>query len=235
MPIEFQCPCGKTLRTPDDTAGRQAKCPACGNVLTIPGGAAPPAFPQPSFPQVAPGAVPAGNPFGAAAGAGNPYAAPPMSGMLHAGAVASPRPLASLGARLGGVIIDGLMGAIWVVPGVIVLMPSVMENRDPPALAGILLWAGSMIAFLIGIVNWYLIATSGQTIGKKICGTRIIRMDGSQVDFVRGVIMRAWLPALLSMIPCLGAIFGIVDICFIFREDRRCLHDLIADTQVVVA
>jgi hypothetical protein len=28
-------------------------------------------------------------------------------------------------------------------------------------------------------------------------------------------------------------LYGIVDACFIFREDQRCLHDLIADTTVV--
>ncbi|NLE36893.1 MAG: hypothetical protein GX621_02600 [Pirellulaceae bacterium] len=37
MPIEFRCmSCDKLLRTPDETAGRQAKCPACGVVMTVP-------------------------------------------------------------------------------------------------------------------------------------------------------------------------------------------------------
>jgi len=37
MAIEFRCTqCGKLLRTGDDTAGRQAKCPECGAVSTIP-------------------------------------------------------------------------------------------------------------------------------------------------------------------------------------------------------
>ena len=33
----------------------------------------------------------------------------------------------------------------------------------------------------------------------------------------------------------LGFVFLFVDYCFIFREDQRCLHDLIAGTQVVRA
>ena len=38
MPIEFHCTvCKKLLRTQDDTAGKQAKCPSCGTVLAIPG------------------------------------------------------------------------------------------------------------------------------------------------------------------------------------------------------
>ena len=37
MPIEFRCQqCEKLLRTPDDTAGKQAKCPDCGAVMQIP-------------------------------------------------------------------------------------------------------------------------------------------------------------------------------------------------------
>lgn len=37
MPIEFRCDqCRKLLRTPDDTAGKLAKCPECGSVVTIP-------------------------------------------------------------------------------------------------------------------------------------------------------------------------------------------------------
>jgi hypothetical protein len=37
VPITFSCPCGKTLRVPDEHAGRRAKCPACGAVVPIPG------------------------------------------------------------------------------------------------------------------------------------------------------------------------------------------------------
>jgi hypothetical protein len=37
MPIEFRCSqCGKLLRTGDDTAGRQAQCPECEAIGTVP-------------------------------------------------------------------------------------------------------------------------------------------------------------------------------------------------------
>ena len=37
MAIEFRCTkCGKLLRTGDDTAGKHAKCPECGEILVIP-------------------------------------------------------------------------------------------------------------------------------------------------------------------------------------------------------
>lgn len=37
MTIEFHCPhCDKTLKTSEDKAGRQAKCPGCGELITVP-------------------------------------------------------------------------------------------------------------------------------------------------------------------------------------------------------
>ncbi len=50
MPIEFRCSqCGKLLRTGDDTAGRQAQCPECGTISTVPAPAGPqgPSVPPP--------------------------------------------------------------------------------------------------------------------------------------------------------------------------------------------
>ena len=51
MPIEFRCPgCGKLLRTADETAGKQAKCPQCGAVMTIAMGSMGPAPQSPAGP-----------------------------------------------------------------------------------------------------------------------------------------------------------------------------------------
>lgn len=36
MPISFQCNCGRTFRTADENAGRNAKCPSCGVQLLVP-------------------------------------------------------------------------------------------------------------------------------------------------------------------------------------------------------
>lgn len=36
MPIEFGCPCGKTLRVRDDLAGERVKCPVCGEIRNVP-------------------------------------------------------------------------------------------------------------------------------------------------------------------------------------------------------
>jgi DNA-directed RNA polymerase subunit RPC12/RpoP len=52
--IQFNCPaCGKTLAIQDEYAGRQARCPSCGNIITIPAtpfqGSAPPPPEQPAW------------------------------------------------------------------------------------------------------------------------------------------------------------------------------------------
>jgi len=37
MPIEFRCTsCAKLLRTPDESAGKRAKCPQCGTIVDVP-------------------------------------------------------------------------------------------------------------------------------------------------------------------------------------------------------
>ncbi|MFZ1936380.1 MAG: hypothetical protein WCB27_12960 [Thermoguttaceae bacterium] len=77
MSIEFRCDqCSKLLRTDDGTVGRQAQCPECGAISTVPEASVP------SEPSPSPFAASAGgNPFGAAPATGaegseNPYQSP---------------------------------------------------------------------------------------------------------------------------------------------------------------
>ncbi|MEX0711339.1 MAG: YIP1 family protein [Pirellulales bacterium] len=79
MPIEFRChQCGKLLRTADDTAGKQAKCPSCGAIQSIPY-ASDPGGDSDALSRPPP---PVANPFAAAHSpstgldADNPYASP---------------------------------------------------------------------------------------------------------------------------------------------------------------
>ena len=75
-----------------------------------------------------------------------------------------------------------------------------------------------------------LLATHGQTIGKRFLDIRIVSFEtGQNAGFGANVVMRAWVKALLSAIP----FYGLVDVLFIFRDDQRTIHDLIAGTHVV--
>ncbi len=71
MPIEFRClQCGKLLRTGDDTAGKQAKCPECGAVMPIPGETGP----KPEM--IRDWQDTPSSPFGPSSAAENPYQSP---------------------------------------------------------------------------------------------------------------------------------------------------------------
>ena len=45
--------------------------------------------------------------------------------------------------------------------------------------------------------------------------------------------LRYVLVMLVAVIPFIGGLLGVIDFLFIFRSDRRCVHDLIAGTKVV--
>jgi uncharacterized RDD family membrane protein YckC len=83
------------------------------------------------------------------------------------------------------------------------------------------------------IYQWHLIATTGRSLGKRWCHIKIVKMDGEQVDFVSGVVLRSWLPGLLGLVPGLGSLFALLDAGFVLRVERRCLHDYVAGTKVI--
>ncbi len=77
------------------------------------------------------------------------------------------------------------------------------------------------------------IYTRGQSVGKQACSSRIVGIDGQRAPLVRAVVLRTWAPLALPMLPWVGGLLAAVDVLFVFRRDRRCLHDLVAGTRVV--
>lgn len=75
----------------------------------------------------------------------------------------------------------------------------------------------------------------GQSLGKKLLGLRVVRMDGSRVDFPRLFFLRGGCANVVGFIPTVGGLLALVDVCMIFRDSRQALHDQIADTVVVTA
>jgi uncharacterized RDD family membrane protein YckC len=84
---------------------------------------------------------------------------------------------------------------------------------------------------VFGIASGIMVAKNGQSIGKAAVGIRVVRTDGSRAGFWRIAGLRWFVMVLASG---LVSLIGLVDTLFIFRRDRRCLHDLIADTMVVM-
>lgn len=149
-------------------------------------------------------------------------------------------PLASRAARFSGALLDGL---VYMVPFIIGAFFINMDEigflaEDASDLeAFTAMGTGSFVMFAgflgVAIYQMYLISTTGQSIGKKAVNTRIIREDGSPVDFVSGVVLRAWIIGVLGYIPILGNFIGLANVLFIFGQRRQCLHDMIAKTIVI--
>lgn len=176
----------------------------------------------PPLPQANPYALPPPLP------AANPYAAPLAPVEMPAGDDVE---LAGRGVRLGAYVLDTVFVVGSSVVAAIVL-PQFADSSGDAALAvfGMIFVAG--ILAVLGF-NLYFLYRDGQTLGKKIVGIRIVRSDGSPCEFWRLIVLR-YLPfILLRAIPLIGFVLWLVDALMIFGDERRCLHDLAADTLVV--
>ncbi len=127
--------------------------------------------------------------------------------------------LASRWIRLGAALIDGLIGAV---PYALTVMDTLPEAVRFLGIAALL----ALVVYQI-----YSVGTRGQTIGKRLLGIRVVLKDTDvNGGFKANVLKRGLITGLLNFIPG----FFIVDSLFIFREDRRCLHDFIGGTSVIV-
>jgi uncharacterized RDD family membrane protein YckC len=167
----------------------------------------------------------------------NPYA-PPRSSLEDFDPGAAELELADRGTRLGANLLDGLIsgvpaiGAIW---GMLTLLGYSLFSAgagEPSELLLSLLSFGIAGGFYLAI-NGYLLARQGQSVGKRLCGLRILRQDGGLPTLWESFGKRYLLILLLGQVPIAGNLVSLVDALFIFRGDRRCLHDLLAGTQVV--
>jgi uncharacterized RDD family membrane protein YckC len=92
--------------------------------------------------------------------------------------------------------------------------------------------------FGLAVYQWHLLSTTGQSLGKKWLKIRIVKVDGSPVDFGSAVLLRSWAFYALAGVGSLlviGSVLPLIDALMIFADDRRCLRDHLAGTKVVVA
>ena len=151
--------------------------------------------------------------------------------------------LASRSARLGAAILDSLFGFIWFTPSFI--MNSAMftqQTRGNPLALWIILaktggwfYAGVLGALVVLAIDLTLLARNGQTIGKKLLGIKVVRVDGSPVSLFRVFFLRYVCNTFLTLVPVFGSLYSLVDCLMIFSESRRTVHDRIADTIVIKA
>ena len=135
------------------------------------------------------------------------YVAPPTSATAPRG------PRASFFARLLAVIVDGI---ILIIVG-IVLRAAI--GKVP----------GEAVSIVVGIayVGFFEGSNSGQTIGKKALGIRVVDFrTGGPIGYGRGVLR--YLARIISTIPCLLGYFWML-----WDKERQTWHDkLISDVVV---
>lgn len=161
----------------------------------------------------------------------NPYQ-PPVADVRDLTIESAAQQLAGRGLRLVAVIIDSLVYSFAaamaaVTAGIGAGAAISWENF------GMLVYAATTL-LLLGI-NLYLLHRNGQTIGKLALNIKIVRADGGRAGLARLFLVRSVLTWALYSIPLLNLVFFPLDALFIFRNDRRCLHDLIAGTKVINA
>lgn len=143
--------------------------------------------------------------------------------------------LASRWKRLGGALIDAVISMVILVPLMIVTGVFQRVYRGEGMTTG-----QQASFFIIGwviflILNGYLLAKRGQTIGKVAMKTKIVDLQGNIPSFGKLLVLRYLVFGLVGQIKVVGSFAGLVNALFIFGEERRCLHDYLAGTRVVEA
>jgi uncharacterized RDD family membrane protein YckC len=157
----------------------------------------------------------------------NPYAPPTTPTFPWPAHDAFQAPLASRSARLWACILDWLVAVAAILPGFVMAAVSAPHGGEGFAVLGVL------CLLALWVFQWYLVSTTGQTLGKRWAGIRIVKVDGRPVSFASAVLMRSWLFTIITNVPLIGGMIWLVDLLCIFGDERRCLHDFLAGTKVV--
>lgn len=169
------------------------------------------------------------------------FAAPVEPPPIIGPAVADPT-LAERWRRFLGAVADGALEALCWIPSSMAMMQATSEmiqdgQFDPEQFMKFFWSSIHLSAPYLGalvVLQAVLLSLRGQSVGNLLVRTRIVRVqDGEPAGFLRAFLLRGFLARVIRQIPLLGTLFWVVDSCFIFREDKRCVHDLIAGTKVV--
>jgi uncharacterized RDD family membrane protein YckC len=135
--------------------------------------------------------------------------------------------------RFLAAMIDGFLGMTVSIPlfnhyGIWDLMQT---GGEIPTKVSIIMTAYSLIMFFV--LHGLLLHRYGQTLGKRLMGLAIVMADGQRPSF-NHLILNRYLPQWIAgLVPMVGPLLSMIDVLFIFRDDKRCVHDLIADTKVI--
>lgn len=140
--------------------------------------------------------------------------------------------LAGMGSRLGARIIDWILVVVASVIVLIVLFGGL--GRTERGFFAALFLSLLVIAAIVLLYEWTMIAVLGQTLGKKWTGVKVIRADNGAVPGWGKSFVRWLIPGLVNIIPVVGNIaFLLVYLSPVFSKTRQGWHDMAAATVVV--
>ena len=140
---------------------------------------------------------------------------------------------AGLGARLGAAAIDTVLVYFSALAVQTVFGFSFLQFYSDVEVLGWFSWLVMSLAFYL-VLNGYLLARHGPSIGKRALDIRIVNAsDGRTASFTRIVLLRLVPYYVVALLPDVGPYAVLLDVLTILRKDRRCIHDLIAGTRVV--
>jgi uncharacterized RDD family membrane protein YckC len=176
--------------------------------------------------------------------------APPQSVVADISSTDSPFEKATRLSRLGAVLLDIVIFSVPLIPLYGVLFTAMFHARgnlrnssalwlSAMAGTGVFLYVGLLVYLALLVLTIVLVYRNAQTIGKKLVGIKVARTDGSRASLARIFWLRNVVNQLvtlvLAFVPFVGGFYPLVDVCMIFGERRRCVHDYIADTIVIRA
>ncbi len=221
--IAFRCTtCWHETCAPEHAMGSETPCTACGTPVTVP--------------EPTPENLERGRNFESERAAEQEAVAQVEAAKKPARVYTRPTlHYASRIKRLVGVFIDGLAmmaaGFLGLVLAHMVEPLSFTDSSssDLSATQSVLIL---FPVFGLTLLQWMLTAESGRTLGKYAMFTKVVLENGEPPGYLRGMVMRYWVTALLGLVP----LFALADAVWIlFHPEKRCLHDLLAGTWVVNA
>lgn len=173
----------------------------------------------------------------------NPFA-PPTSNEGFGTTTATPNDeLARRFTRFASALVDGFIAMALTIP---VAMATGYYARLQAQEVG---FVEQLVMSLFGmgvvlLLNGYLLATRGQSIGKFLTGIQIVDFqNGGLLPFYRVYVFRyLWLLPIVVITAAIPGtaddlllnIVALIDSLLIFTQERRCLHDYIAGSKVVL-
>lgn len=143
--------------------------------------------------------------------------------------------LASRWKRLWASLLDGLIMTIITLPVMYFTggVQALVQGAKPATAYSIMMGIFGLIVFIL--LNGKLLINNGQTIGKKILGIKITTLNGNLPKLKEHLLKRYAVFFIPGQIPFVGQIFAIINVLFVFGKQKRCIHDLVAGTRVVVS